>query len=64
MRPEAKHYVCRFMDAYMDGKDDLIRELHAEIRGDQELFIDVWASFPTASIRRRLKEIIRDIGSP
>lgn len=62
MRTEARDYYCRIMDAYLDGRDTLICELHQEIRADHELYSDVW-SFFTASMRRKLKEIIKDIGS-
>ena len=61
MTPTAKWYVDRFVQAFIDGKDDLVKELHKELNESQTLYLEVWGSLPS-TMRRQIKELVsRDL---
>jgi len=55
--PEAKWYVDRFMEAFIQGNDDLVRELHRELNESQTLYLECWGSLPS-TMRRQIKELV------
>jgi hypothetical protein len=57
--PECKWYVERFVQAFVDAKDELVVELHKELNESQDLFIEVWGVLP-ATMRRQIKQIVDD----
>ena len=61
MTPTCKWYVDRFAQAFIDGKDDLIVELHRELNESQELYLEVWGALPS-TMRRQIKTLVdRDL---
>jgi len=57
MTPTAKWYVDRFVEAFTDGKDTLVVELHRELNESQELYLEVWGALPS-TMRRQIKELV------
>jgi hypothetical protein len=59
MTPECKWYVSRFVQAFVDAKDELVVELHKELNQSHELFVEVWGVLPS-TMRRQIKQIVDD----
>lgn len=56
MRIEARTYVDRIREKFLEGNDHAVYTIMEELNEDQELLLEVWSVFP-ASMRRMLKEI-------
>jgi len=64
MRAGAKDFAGLIIEAYLEGKNELVIELHNEAREDYDFYLDCWSNIRSAGIRARLKEIINGKGEP
>ena len=45
------------IEAFVEGRDQMVIDLHAELNESQELFLEVWGTLPS-TMRRSIKLII------
>jgi hypothetical protein len=57
MRTDAKQFSLRVIEAFIEGNDQLVIELHDEANQDYEFYLDVWSNLPSA-MRARIKETV------
>jgi hypothetical protein len=57
VRADAKQFSQEVIEAFVEGNDRLVVELHEEANQDYEFYLMAWSQIPSY-IRARIKEIV------